>query len=64
MQKDKICSKCREVKCLSLFPTDKAKKDGKGYYCKSCNSEVMKEWRDKNAEHVKKYRKKYYLFGK
>lgn len=35
--REKICSKCKEKKSLSLFQVDKRQRDGCGARCKACN---------------------------
>jgi hypothetical protein len=50
----KICVKCKIEKDLNDFSNNKAKKDGKSVYCRSCYSSVNKEWRQKNPEKDKK----------
>lgn len=47
--KNKICGKCKQEKNLDAFCSNKRKRDGLHYYCKSCTSEInktyKKEWR-------------------
>ena len=54
MMDSKECSKCKEVKPLSMFHIDKTKKDGYTYQCKMCRLKKKKEWSLKPE--VKKYR--------
>lgn len=41
----KTCSKCGEVKELTLFPTNKASPDGKYSVCKVCRKRISGEYR-------------------
>lgn len=51
----KICSKCKEMKSLTEFYTDKTRKDGKHSHCKSC----IKQHRQANREKIAVYQKEY-----
>ncbi len=59
----KKCSKCGEIKPLSSFNKNKARKDGRKSICKICQRLQNKEYRqnnpDKVLQHGKNY-KKYY----
>jgi hypothetical protein len=46
----KICLKCKETKELSLFPKNKLMSDGLHYYCKQCNNDKAKAYRQNNLE--------------
>lgn len=50
----KLCQMCKETKELSLFSKNKSRKDGVQCYCKSCNAEVDKYYK----EHKKKEKRK------
>lgn len=50
----KTCVKCKIEKDLNDFTNNKAKKDGKCVYCRSCYAMVNKEWRKNNPEKDKK----------
>lgn len=52
----KACTKCGEIKDISLFKTDKKGKDGKAAQCKECN----KKYRLANKDQISEYNKKYY----
>lgn len=45
----KTCTQCKEVKSLEFFCSNKRKKDGLHYYCKTCtsllNKTYKKQWR-------------------
>lgn len=67
----KQCSKCREVKPLTLFHRDATRKSGYGPQCKACISQIQKErrseynltrkrWIENNPEAGKLACKKYY----
>lgn len=50
----KACvGKCKQIKVLSSFGKDKSQKDGLNVRCKSCNSELAKQWYKLNASKVK-----------
>ena len=70
MEKDKICSKCKESKPLSKFSKDKQKSDGYRPSCKECSKkryednkgkvlEQMKKWYLKNKEEIIKRKNEY-----
>lgn len=40
----KKCSKCKELKPLNLFHKDKARKDGKYPFCKSCKCRIARKY--------------------
>lgn len=62
----KICSKCDEEKSLDQFNADSRRKDGKRASCKTCDATQKKairdrnlaEYRQRNAEANRKYRKR------
>lgn len=56
----KTCSKCKKEKELSEFYKHKRKKDGYSDYCKECDKEYCKKFRNENKEHLKQYKKKHY----
>ena len=41
----KRCSKCKEIKPLSEFSTDRSRKDGLQFHCKKCYSQYSKQYR-------------------
>ena len=43
-----ICSKCDQIKVLSEFTKNKAKKEGYNNYCKQCNKEYQKTHYENN----------------
>lgn len=55
----KTCTKCKESKPLSDFPSDKSRKDGLANKCRPCCYEQWKSWREKNLEHSKTYQRNY-----
>ena len=57
---EKKCTKCKEIKSLDDFCDLKSSKDGKQFRCKICN----KEYRKKNKEKIKEYKKNYYKKNK
>jgi 5-methylcytosine-specific restriction endonuclease McrA len=71
----KRCSKCKNIKSISEFGSNRSTKDGRNCYCKTCACLSAKEskarnhentlaglrkWRKKNAEKIKDYSLKYY----
>ena len=55
----KKCTKCGEVKSLSEFYKQRAKKIGVMSSCKCCDNQRQREYRKKNGEKVNKNRRKY-----
>lgn len=53
----KKCSKCEEVKSIDEFSNRKANSDGKRGQCKECQKKTMSNWRLKNIDYEKTYRK-------
>lgn len=49
----KVCSTCKESKCLSLFHNDKNQKDGKLSRCKSCELARKKLYYNSNSDVIK-----------
>lgn len=47
----KVCSKCNQIKTISEFTKNKAKKDGYNNYCKDCNKEYQKIHYDNNKDY-------------
>lgn len=67
----KICTKCGNFKQLFDFSNDKTRKDGKFPQCKECkyaldkdyrskNQDALKQWRKKNKQYIDEYNKVYY----
>lgn len=52
----KQCTCCKEVKPLSEFSKEKARKDGHQSQCKECTKEYQKEYNKANADKMKEYR--------
>jgi hypothetical protein len=48
----KVCRRCGVDKLLSTFSKDGAKKDGLKLYCKPCEQNQFKLWREKNLEEI------------
>ena len=51
----KKCSMCGEAKSLSSFSKNKQTKDSLEIYCKTCNSQRLKEYRQNNRDKTRKY---------
>ncbi len=58
--KNKLCTKCGEIKDLSCFAKSTHRKDGKVIYCKECiaiySKDIRKKHNAKRTEYNKKYR--------
>ena len=56
----KVCSKCKEefLATEEYFSKDRKTKDGLQTYCKNCNKEYQKKWRENKPEYHKKWAKK------
>ena len=57
---EKACSKCKEVKPLDLFSTDRKMKLGRKSWCIKCTTENAKRWANKNRDKVNGYKKDSY----
>lgn len=61
----KTCPRCKETKPLSKFHHNAAKADGRSVWCKRCNNERNKDWREANSgneewkEHDRECKKKW-----
>lgn len=51
--KTKICSACNKEKRITEFRPHRK-------YCKKCGNIMLKEWKEKNKEHIKEYNKNYF----
>jgi hypothetical protein len=47
---EKQCKKCNEIKPLSEFNKQSKSKDGLQVYCRSCQSEIGKDWAKQNPD--------------
>jgi len=56
----KYCSKCDTWKPLTDFNNDKTRWDGYIATCRICHQKYMKEYREKNKEHLREHRIEYY----
>jgi hypothetical protein len=56
---NKICKRCKDEKPTIEFGDNKNNKDGKSVYCKKCELERGKEYREKNREKVNQSAKDY-----
>jgi hypothetical protein len=56
---NKICKRCEEEKPTIEFGDNKNNKDGKSIYCKICELERGREYREKNREKVNNSAKNY-----
>ena len=62
----KQCTKCKEVKSLSLFVKDKRLKSGYKSHCVSCGKKYAQDWKDNNKERIAIYNSHYkreYKYG-
>lgn len=60
----KICKRCKRNKRLTQFTINKQKKDGYNIYCKECCKNQGRNWRNKNTQYMKEYKKTYREFNK
>jgi len=45
MTESKTCRKCKTAKSLDEFHVNRSQKDGRHYYCKSCQNDKSNAWR-------------------
>jgi ribosomal protein S27AE len=58
--RERACARCGETKPHADFPPDQRKRDGIKYVCRDCERESQRQWRGKNAEHLRaKARERY-----
>ncbi len=55
----KRCSKCQKLKSVGKFGLNKKCKDGRSSWCRECNNQQTREWRNANPEKVRAGKKKY-----
>ena len=55
----KMCSKCDREKNLSKFYRDCKSPDGYRGTCKKCHNLVVKKWKEKHKDSVRRMRKEY-----
>jgi len=55
---NKLCTRCQQYKPLSDFYNNKAMKDGKSNYCKVCQNEATKKWRQNNPGRAREIERK------
>jgi len=48
----KFCNKCKITKSVSDFIKSSSTSDGFRYECKTCNAEIVKQWRENNRDHL------------
>lgn len=62
MNDTKVCTKCKGefLATLEHFRKNKRGKMGLHSYCRKCDREVTKKWREENPHKVKEYTKNYY----
>lgn len=56
----KVCSKCKKELPIEMFYKDKYRVDGLSCICKNCSKIKGKQYRNKNKNRLKAYRKVYY----
>lgn len=44
----KVCTRCDQSKSLSNFNSNKSKQDGKQSQCNMCQSQTVREWRERD----------------
>lgn len=52
---EKYCKKCDTTKPVSEFHKNAARKDGLTLYCRQCNNQKTKEWKEKNPDYHKEW---------
>jgi len=57
---EKVCSQCKLLKKLEMFPLRKEAKDGRRANCKECQKEYQRKYREENPEKRREYNRKYY----
>jgi len=60
METTKKCGRWNLIKLVCDFNKSSSTSDGYRYECKLCNSEIRKEWRNNNQEHVNEHSRNYY----
>lgn len=60
----KECKCCKVLKDPSEFIKDKTREDGLYVYCKTCNKERRKLFRENNKDRLSESKKKYYSINK
>lgn len=55
----KKCSKCKKSKDLNCFYNKSKSKDGFGYVCKECKSDIDRQYRENNKEKLATNASKY-----
>jgi hypothetical protein len=57
---NKVCTKCKVEKEVTLFLKRSATKDGYNGWCKECSNETTKKYKQANPEKVKESQTKWY----
>lgn len=60
----KTCTKCSKTKPQDQFNRNKQTPDGLHAYCRDCQGEIGRAWREENAEHRQAYQKAYESSGR
>ena len=60
MEETKVCSRCKRELPKTEFHKASRSKDGLYTYCKECNTERLREWREKNRERSREYNRSYW----
>ena len=64
MSVSKICTRCKNLKTLSFFLSDKTRVDGFSKWCSECLKIYQKEYREKNKQKIKEKGSLYYKSNK
>ena len=59
MKYSKRCAKCGIEKLPDAFYKHERNRDGLQSYCKTCKQKLMRVWREKNSDHMKKQHQHY-----
>ena len=60
MEQLKTCSKCKVNKSTLEFSKDSKSKDNLLCYCKLCDKQKVKQWRENNRDYFNKYQRERY----
>jgi len=56
----KVCARCKKEKDVGEFATDNKARDGYQSYCKDCQRQVYREWKEKNRQRYREGALKWY----
>lgn len=59
MAETKLCGRCSESKSLSEFHRNRAARDGRQTYCKTCRNPEVRRWERENPQAKKAIKQRY-----